>query len=270
MKGLSLLGRVQVLKTLRISKIVYISSMAYVPQKITGELEKLQEKFLKKSNTVKIKHSTLIGDYKEGGIKNVNIEAKLKALKLTWIRRLCDDHHHPWKIIPTNYLTLPNGCSLFHRNFKSNHSQLLILKQLPLFYHDLIKYWQDISYFDSHSIDVILSESLWYDRFMSIDGSTIFLKDFSTIAINKVGDLYDTDLKLIDVEKFVQLGLSSHYYYNWMQLVDSIPVSRKSEIRKSDNSPKDLSNSKYTLYIQRATTVEILQLTCVKDFMKNS
>ena len=47
-----------------------------------------------------------------------------------------------------------------------------------------------------------------------------------------------------------------------MQLVDSIPVSWKSEIRKSDNNPKDLSDSKYTLYIHHATTVEILQLTC--------
>ena len=42
---------------------------------------------------------------------------------------------------------------------------------------------------------------------MSIDGNTIFLKDFSTVGIHKVGDLYDTDLKLIHFEKFVQLGL---------------------------------------------------------------
>ena len=39
-------------------------------------------------------------------------------------------------------------------------------------------------------------------------------------------------------------------------------LSWKSEIRKSDNSPNDLSESKYTLYIQRDTTVENLQLTC--------
>ena len=66
-----------------------------MPKKIIGELEKLQEKFLWKSSTVKMKHSTLIGDYKVEGIKNVDIEAKLKALELTWIRRLCDDNHHP-------------------------------------------------------------------------------------------------------------------------------------------------------------------------------
>ena len=47
-----------------------------------------------------------------------------------------------------------------------------------------------------------------------------------------------------------------------MQLVDSIPVSWKSEIKKNDNSPIDLSNSEYTVYLQSATTVENLQLTC--------
>ena len=104
-----------------------------MPKKIIGELEKLQEKFLWKSSTVKIKHSALIGDYKDERIKKVDIEAKLKALKITQIRRLCDDNHHPWKIISTKYLTLPNGDSLFHRNFKSNHSHLRILKQLPVF-----------------------------------------------------------------------------------------------------------------------------------------
>ena len=42
-RGLSILGKVQVLKTLGIAKIEYISSMAYVLKKIKGEFEKLQK-----------------------------------------------------------------------------------------------------------------------------------------------------------------------------------------------------------------------------------
>ena len=76
MRGLSLLGRV------KIAKALGISEMAYVLKKVIGELGKLQEKFLWKSSTVKIKQSTLTGDYMEGGIKSVDIEAKLKALNL--------------------------------------------------------------------------------------------------------------------------------------------------------------------------------------------
>ena len=47
-----------------------------------------------------------------------------------------------------------------------------------------------------------------------------------------------------------------------MQLVDCIPVSWKSKIRKSNKSPNDLSDSKYTLYIHLTTTEENLELTC--------
>ena len=48
---------------------------------------------------------TLIGNYSDGGLRAVNIVSKLKALKMTWIRRLVDNDFHPWKIIPRKYLT---------------------------------------------------------------------------------------------------------------------------------------------------------------------
>ena len=38
-----------------------------------------------KGKRPKIKHSTLIGDYKEGGYKDVDIEVKIVALKIIWI-----------------------------------------------------------------------------------------------------------------------------------------------------------------------------------------
>ena len=94
MRGISLLGKVQIFKALGISKIQYVASMAYVPKKVIRELERLQKIFLWNSGTVKIKHSTLINENKDGGIKNVDIETRLKATKLTWVRRLCDHNHH--------------------------------------------------------------------------------------------------------------------------------------------------------------------------------
>ena len=45
----------------------------------------MHKKFLWKNDIPKIKHSTLIADYSDRGLKDVDIDAKLKALKLTWI-----------------------------------------------------------------------------------------------------------------------------------------------------------------------------------------
>ena len=83
-RGLLLLGKIQISKTLGISKIQYLASMSHVPDIIIQDLKSIQSRFLWNSSIPKIKHSTLIGDYAEGGLKNVVIHTKLKILNLTW------------------------------------------------------------------------------------------------------------------------------------------------------------------------------------------
>ena len=267
MRGLSLLGKVQIFKALGISKIQYAASVAYVPKRVIQELERLKKIFLWNSGRVEIKHSTLINEYEDGGIKNVDIEARLKATKLTWVRRLCDDNHHACKIIPINYLALPYGDLSFHRNFISNQSLTLKVKQLPVFYEELVKYWEEISCFQPNCPDLILSESIWFNRFVSVEKKTIMFKDFSKIGINKIGDLYENDGKLIHFDKLSQLGLLSELYFRWMQLIDSLPVKWKALIRYNP-SPINQGVSKYTLYLQETPTVITLPLTCKAIYAK--
>ena len=110
-------------------------------------------------------------------MKNVDIEARPKATWHTWVCRLCDDNHHAWKIIPTNYLALPNGDLIFYRNFISNQTLSMKVKQLPVFYEELVKYWEEISCFQPISPDLILSESIWFNRFVSVEKKTIMFQD---------------------------------------------------------------------------------------------
>ena len=66
----------------------------------------------------KIKHSTSIGDYTNGGYKDVDIELKFESLKIIWIRRLLDSNFHSWKAIPQCLLSEIGIQSIFHSNFK--------------------------------------------------------------------------------------------------------------------------------------------------------
>ena len=106
MRGFSLLGKNQIFNSLDVSKILYVSSMAQVSQNLVNELKTIQTNFLWNSKTPKIKHSTLIADDREGGLKSVDIESKLKAMKLTWVKRFSDNSDHPWKVIPSNWFIL--------------------------------------------------------------------------------------------------------------------------------------------------------------------
>ena len=203
-RGLSLLGKIQIFKRLGISKIQYVASMSHVPDRIIQELKSIQSRFLWNSSTPKIKHSTLIGDYAEGGLKNVHIDTKLKALKLTWVRTLGDDNYDPWKVLPENYFTFPNGDPVFHKNFESNPSLLRKLNSLPKFYKYLLCYWSKVSHCEVNCAELILSESLWYNTFIKIDANTIYFEELSLVGINKVKDLFEKDGKLMEFDKLRQ------------------------------------------------------------------
>ena len=74
--------------------------MTNIPKSIIEEVRKIQENFLWNKKNLKIKHSTLIGEYEWGGLKKVDVDTKLRSIKISWLRRLFDNNYHPWKIIP--------------------------------------------------------------------------------------------------------------------------------------------------------------------------
>ena len=159
------------LKILALSKILHISSMKTVPKFITENLDKLQKSFVWKSKKPKIKHSTLIRDYSEGGLKDVDIKSKIVALQLTWIRRLHDGSFHPWKLIPLNVLKPLGGISVFHQNLDLTPD---LPNALPSFYRHLLSHWcENFSHYPDSKPE-ISSEYIWYNKNIRIAGKPVF------------------------------------------------------------------------------------------------
>ena len=83
-----------------LSKTVYTSTMVSLPKQFIDLLNSIKQDFIWNGRRLKIKHSTLVGGYAEGGYKGVDIQSQLESLKIIWIRRLSDDNFHAWKSIP--------------------------------------------------------------------------------------------------------------------------------------------------------------------------
>ena len=82
-RGLSLAGESLVFKSLAISKLIYASTMKCPLKQILDQMNIVHKSFIWDNKKPKIKHSTLIADYSEGGYKDVNIETKISSLKVT-------------------------------------------------------------------------------------------------------------------------------------------------------------------------------------------
>ena len=115
-RWLSLVGKIQVFKSLIASKPVYIATMKSLSQNVLDELQRLQREFLWQGKSAKIKHSTMIGSYEKGGLKDVDLESKFQSLQIIWVRKILDKaNFHPWMAI-VNTVSQDLGLNIFHTN----------------------------------------------------------------------------------------------------------------------------------------------------------
>ena len=142
---MTLYGKIIVFKSLAFSKLIYIASMSSVPSDIIKLLESIHKEFIWDKKRPNIKHSSLISDYPSGGLKDIDVPSKIKSLHLNWLNRLYDNNFHPWKQIPLYYLKkVTKNFNLFHPNLLIPKSTL---SNIPMFYRNIIDFWQDVSYF---------------------------------------------------------------------------------------------------------------------------
>ena len=104
---LSLHEKIIVCKALAISKIIYVSYLTTVPPDVISSLNDIHKKFVWEGKRPKIKHCTLINNYDKGGLKDIDIESKFKALNLSWLARYHSDNTHPWMLMLNKLLKKP-------------------------------------------------------------------------------------------------------------------------------------------------------------------
>ena len=114
-RGLTLFGRVLIIKSLALSQLVYSASNLNVPQEIAPIIKTKLFKFLWKNKKDKIKREGLYQDRDKGGIRMIDLETMIKALQLAWIPRLFAPGRKNWKTIPNYYLGRYGGLSFLLR-----------------------------------------------------------------------------------------------------------------------------------------------------------
>ena len=238
MRQLTLNGKIVIFKTLAISKIVYISSISSLPCCILVELNKIHKDFIWDNKMAKIKHSTLISDYTDGGLRDIDIELKIKALQMSWLKRFHDSNHHPWKNIPRRIFSKISTCkSIFFPNFGMDFPGNV---KIPIFYKNLLHFWSEVSSSTPLTTSSILSESIWNNNLLQINHKTISPSLFhDKIRAFFVADLFDHTGNILDWNSFkLSHNISEAQYFNWLQIVDALPRHWKKSIKLDEGNSR--------------------------------
>ena len=95
-RGLLIYGKVTIIKSFLIPKYIYVCSILPTPKKLLKELNKILFKFLWKG-VDKVTRASVINEYKEGGLRMVDLECMVKSLRLAWLKRIFSGTYGTWK-----------------------------------------------------------------------------------------------------------------------------------------------------------------------------
>lgn len=239
--GISIAGRIQVFKSLALSKAIFVSTMLHDNQKFIEDLSAIQKDFIWEGKPRKIKHSTLIGDYSKGGLRDIDITTKVKSLKFMWVKKLSDNNFHSWKIIASKYFDKVGGAESMHNNFQLSGCLKNSFLSLPLFYRNLLEVWTEFANFEPATFQEVRSQYLWNNRFIVTQSNSLYNPSMITKNIVRVDDIFQPDgsaLTFKDAQR--KFNLRNSQFLQWFGLIKAIPPKWK-DLLKSQDPTQDFS-----------------------------
>ena len=131
----------------------------------------------------KIKREGLYQDRDKGGIRMIDVETMIKALRLAWIPRLCAPGRQNWKTVPDYYLGGYGGLSFLLR---CNYDPKYIVG-LPSFYKDILKFFNELK--TLHNYDRGQDMILFNNKEILVGGKPIFIREWLNNNILFIQDL---------------------------------------------------------------------------------
>ena len=94
-------------------------------------------------------------------------------IKLAWLGRLLSEKNDTWKAIPNYYFNKHGGLAFL---LNCNYNATEIAKNLPLFYRELLEYFNDVK---RNSLQYTNSKFiLWNNQNITTDGNPAFWKSW--------------------------------------------------------------------------------------------
>ena len=232
-RGLSIYGKVNIIKSILFPKMIYPSSILCTPAEIIKEFQTLIFNFLWNGKDKVIRLSTY-APYEFGGLKMIHYESMVKALRLSWLKRIFDKNCNGfWKSYFNYLLKHQGGQFLLECNYSTDQIDIP-----SSFYQELLIWWQNIR--EIADPDNSCKYIIWNNKEILIDGKSVFYKKYFVKKIKYTKDLL---FDINNIESFnimKQKGLVSNFLI-WTGLRKSVPLHLR-EYKSNSEMIFDLEN----------------------------
>ena len=198
-RHLTILGRIAIVKSLALAKLVYSCSILNVPEEFVKELNSNIFSFIWNFKPDKIKRKSLTGPVSHGGLNMLNFADVVKSLKTSWVNRYCRANDRHWCALLDSLLSKVGGTLLFQCNYDL---KLLDHENLSVFYKHVLAVWQELNSKYPRNANEYKQEIIWNYRFIKIDGKSFYYRSWANKGILKISDLLNTHGQFLSFENF--------------------------------------------------------------------
>ena len=217
-RGLTLIGKIQIVKSFAIPKFMSKASLIYVSKDLIQAVNKELYSFIWKGKD-KVKRLALINDIENGGLKMLDIESMVLAQRTMCLKKFIEDYVSPWKCFLSYYLKKIGGKFILQCHFDCRNLPI----SLPEFYKDCLDAWSTLSSKEVSSYEGIMNQYLWNNKYILCEGKSLYNAFLHmTCAISKIGDLVSTDNTFLGSDKILSAKLSPSQYFLLMGVVSAI------------------------------------------------
>ena len=200
-----------------VSSLIHSASNIDVPKEIIGKVQSRLFKFLWKNKRDKIKRTSLYQDYKDGGLRMIDIETMVKALRLAWIPRLLKIGSLNWKTVPDYYFKKYGRLGFL---LKCNY-RVKDFKDRPCFNRDILFFNKLKSLYDNRNDHKTI---LFNNKEILIGGQPFLFQEWLNREIKTIMDLLDSEGNVLSFAEFKsKFQLKKTTFLHFFQVISAIP-----------------------------------------------
>jgi len=233
-RDLSLLGRILIVKTFGVSKLVYLSSTCVCPDLVIKKINKLIFQFVWNGKPDKVRRDTMIASKSNGGLDMVDFRLKDKSFKVKMLQRILDPGEGKWKILPRYYLDIagPKNILLHVQKLPLDHLSKL---SIPMYYKQLIMSLHACKKLPSQAPSTasdIRKQMIWGNKWILFKGKSLWFEKWINCNITFVNDLFDSQGKFDELRMHDVIQDKTNIISEMFILKNALPIEWKNVIVK--------------------------------------
>ena len=240
-RSATLIGKIQIVNSLMMSKAVYKLLCLNTPEKkVFDRVRKLVLDFIWDGKKAKIAYKTLTRNVAEGGLNLIDLQKKDTALKMTWIKK-CEWSENIWveianQLMPAKFEDMAQANISVKDAKKIRNLDTCIIKSVVIA-------WATCNYHEPKEKGEIMQQKLWMNSHICKCNKPFILEKMKMAGITTIRDIFnDHDLKFYDFDvlqfNFGDIGNYLDYY----ALLQCIPQRWKEVMKQVEYDEVEFIN----------------------------